>query len=140
MTISADEIIHPIEGCADILRICTLRMPNPHYMRNLTLCMEGIITALQHVQPETELTFAVVRQHTALSDLLFLQRSVEATGGKNEKLAQYFKTLPGINRKENKPGWRWRTALKRHNKRMQGGLSYTAIFLSLHKTPQERKE
>lgn len=141
MTISTDEIIPPIEGCADIFRLCTLRMPNPHYRRNLTLCMEGIVTALQCVQPETELTFAVVRQHTALSDLLLLQRSVEAAGGKNEKLAQYFETLPGINRTENKPGWRWKTALRRHNKRMQGGLSYTAILLNIRKhTRRENNE
>ncbi|WP_439412590.1 hypothetical protein [Enterobacter ludwigii] len=139
MAISADEIIPPIEGAADILRICTLRMPNPHYMRNLTLCMEGIVTAIQHLQPETELTFTVVRQYTALPDLLLLQRSVEAAGGKNEKLAQYIETLPGINRKTNKPGWRWQTALKRHNKRMRGGLAYTAIFLNIRKTHQKKK-
>ncbi|TXE28343.1 hypothetical protein FOT62_21500 [Serratia marcescens] len=128
MTLFTDDIIHPIEGWRDILRICTFRMPNPNYRKNLQRCMEGIITALQQTQPGTEITYPLIEEHTPLTALLTLNQAVINAGSKNERLEQYISSLPGINRKTNTPGWRWRTALKRHNKRMQGGEACSAMY------------
>lgn len=128
MTLFLDDIINPVEGWRDILRICTFRMPNPNYRKNIQLCMEGIITALQQTRPGAEITYPRIEEHTPLTALLKLNQAVINAGGKNEKLEQYISSLPGINRKTNTPGWRWRTALKRHNKRMQGGEACSAMY------------
>lgn len=128
MTLFLDDIINPIEGWRDILRICTFRMPNPHYRKNIQLCMEGIITALQQTRPGGEITYPLIEEHKPLTALLKLNQAVINAGGKNERLEQYISSLPGINRKTKTPGWRWRTVLKRHNKRMQGGEACSAMY------------